>query len=221
MKNLTLSLSTVIALSTFALAGGDIAPVEPVVETPEVMVASDSGLYLGLGYSFLMSDLQLDNSITALRHSLDTDHHSVMFQAGYKINSYFAIEGRYWEGLSDDAFTFDNFGLGARTDGDSTAWGIYLKPMYPVTNSFDVYALLGYGEASISNVKDPLGATHDIDSDGFSWGIGASYAFTDNVSIFADYVAFDSSKVQFSGLGTTYSYDHEMDAVNFGVTYSF
>ena len=53
MKNIVLSTVTIFALSSFALAGGDITPVdEPIIETEEVseiIVSNDQGLYLGLG----------------------------------------------------------------------------------------------------------------------------------------------------------------------------
>jgi opacity protein-like surface antigen len=216
MKNIVLSTVAVLAMSSFAVAGGDIAPVEEPVVVVEPVV-TDAGFYLGLAYSYMMSDVGHFDNNRNLGFNLDTDSHSIMLQAGYKFNSYVAIEGRYWEGLSDDAFAFDNT-VTSRFDADQTAWGIYVKPMYPVTDSFDVYALLGYGEGSVNNVKDRSG-THDLDSDGFSWGIGAAYSFTENVSIFLDYVAFDDNDFDFAN--ETYTYDHSMDTVNFGVTYKF
>ena len=219
MKNIVLSAVAVAAMSSFALAGGDIAPVEPVVE-PVVMEVSDAGFYLGLAYSYMMSDVGHFDNNRNLGFNLDTDSHALMFQAGYKINSYVAIEGRYWEGLSDDAFAWDNNGVNSRFNADQSAWGIYVKPMYPVTDSLDVYALLGYGEATVNGVKDASGS-HDLDSDGFSWGVGAAYSFTENVSIFLDYVAFDNDNFNFGTNNATFKYDHEMDTVNFGVSYKF
>ena len=220
MKKFNLSLVAVLAMSTFAVAGGDIAPVEPVVETPIIEEVSVGGLYLGLGYSFMMGDItEIDNS-----HDLGADHSALMLQAGYKFNDYVAVEGRYWFGLSDEAFAFDNDFYG-RFDTEVDAWGIYVKPMYPVTDAFDIYALLGYGETSVEGITTNDGHAHDIESDGFSWGVGAAYAFSENVSIFLDYVAFDDTSINYThGEGSEaleYNYDHELDTINFGVTYTF
>ena len=208
MKNIVLSAVAVLAMSSFAVAGGDIAPVEPVVE--DVVVPSDSGFYLGLGYSYMMSDIAFRSA--GVTYDLGNDYNDVMVQAGYKINSYVAIEGRYWKSVSDESFNIA--GLGGNWDGDAEAYGIYVKPMYPVTDDVDVYALLGYGYSSID-----MGGGVDFENDGFSWGIGASYAFNENVSIFLDYVAFDDNNNQaFPGIGNS---DNELDTVNFGVTYKF
>ena len=54
MKKLTLSLTAILAMSTFAVAGGDIAPMEPVVNTPVVVeeVSTGGGLYIGIAYGY-------------------------------------------------------------------------------------------------------------------------------------------------------------------------
>jgi opacity protein-like surface antigen len=54
--------------------------------------------------------------------------------------------------------------------------------MYPI-GDFSVYALLGYGGVSLSNLENG-----DAYESGFQWGLGAGYAFTENISVFADYV---------------------------------
>jgi len=221
MKKLTLSLATILATSTFAFAGGDISPVEPIIETPVVIeeLVSDSGAYVGLAYSLLKSDSNFFNTIDNNR-DLGADYSAIMFQGGYKFNQYIAVEGRYWLGLTDEAFEADNQFFG-RFDSDATAWGIYAKPMYPVTEELDVYALLGYGSASANGIKLNDGSVHDVDVDGFSWGIGAAYSFTENFSVFADYVDFQDDEVKLKGNNINGTFEHAFDAVNLGVTYKF
>jgi len=68
-------------------------------------------------------------------------------------------------------------------DGDLSTWGIYVKPMYPI-GDFSLYALLGYGEVILD---DLVGG--DAVEDGFQWGLGASYTFTEEISVFADYIS--------------------------------
>lgn len=219
MKKFNLSLVTVLAMSTFAIAGGDIAPVEPVVETPYVEEVSVGGLYLGLGYSVLKSDsnfFDADVGSGNLSLSYDDDYSAIMLQAGYKFNPYVAVEGRYWAGLTDNSFT-----VGGNTfDSDATAWGLYVKPMYPVTDALDIYALLGYGSASMNGVVID-GLTRDFDIDGFSWGIGAAYSFTDSFAVFVDYVDFQDDDISFRGINTTGTFDHAFDSINLGLTYQF
>jgi len=200
MKKLTLSIAAIAAMSTFAMAGGDIAPVEPVVETPVVAPATDAGFYVGAAYGLMGIDYSDPT------YSFDTSHDAFMFQAGYKINPYVAVEGRYWTGSSDD---YTTGGTNYSTEVD--AWGIYVKPMYPVTEEFDIYALLGYGDTDPSNTKDASWPTYD--TDGFQWGLGASYDVTSNIAVFVDYTELYND--------TQNNEDMTIDSWNFGVTYKF
>ncbi|MFK5938207.1 MAG: porin family protein [Sulfurimonas sp.] len=195
MKKLTLSLVTVLAMSTFAIAGGDIAPVEPVVETPYVE-ESTGAFYIGGAYGYVNME------VSDIGFSEDDSLNSFMFQAGYKFNPYIAIEGRYWATSEDE---WNNSGV----DFSADSWGIYVKPMYPVSNELDIYALLGYGDTD----PEVAGQGAPYDTDGFQWGLGASYAFTDNVAVFVDYVNLYDD--------TNNGEDLTIDTVNLGVTYSF
>lgn len=57
MKKFNLSLVTVLAMSTFAIAGVDIGPVVPMIETPVVVEESTPGsFYLGGAYSLLNAE---------------------------------------------------------------------------------------------------------------------------------------------------------------------
>jgi opacity protein-like surface antigen len=143
-----------------------------------------------------------------------------MFQGGYKINEYIAVEGRYWLGLTEEAFEFDNAFFG-RFESEAIAWGVYAKPMYPVTNELDVYALIGYGTASAKGIKLKDGSVHDIDVAGLTWGIGAAYSFTENISVFADYVDFQDDEVVIKGKTLGGKFNHAFDSINIGVSYKF
>jgi len=195
MKKFNLSLVAVLAMSTFAIAGGDITPVEePVVVVPEVI--SQGNFYLGGAYGYV--NMEASDS----EFSEDDSLNAFMFQAGYKFNPYIAVEGRYWLTSEDE---WNDSGV----DFSADSWGIYVKPMYPVTNELDIYALLGYGDT------DPEidGEGPDYDTDGFQWGLGASYDVTDNVAVFVDYVSLYDD--------TNDGEDLTIDTVNFGVTYNF
>lgn len=238
MKNFTLSVATVLAMSTFAMAGGDIAPVEPMVE--EVVPASDSGFYIGGAFS--LANSQYDHSqnygYTDGTDYLNTwnyeyDSNAYMLQAGYKFNQYIAIEGRYWGSMDSYQYDGANYVDGqlvdnyyGYSDGDWSAWGIYAKPMYPVTESFDVYALLGYGNVSIDD--NWYNNNTLLDADVFQWGIGASYSITENTSVFIDYVQLCDGESGASYVPVDSGYDYDtytsdvsLYTVNIGISYKF
>ena len=220
MKKFNLSLVAVLAMSTFAVAGGDIAPVEePVVVVPEVVEELSTGaFYLGAAYGLLSSDGEEKyptvNGATLTRDFGSDDYSQFMLQAGYKFNEYVAVEGRYWIGMDDNTWThYNTLDVTAEID----TWGIYVKPMYPVTDSFDIYALLGYADADYTVKGSGYTLTADA-FDGFSWGIGADYSFTESLSVFVDYVSlYDDDFVNNAGNNV----DFTIDTWNFGVTYTF
>jgi len=199
MKRLTLSVIATIAIGTFAVAGGDIAPVEPVIDTPVVTTVAGSGLYLGGAYGAMGLDYSAGSVF-----GFDTSHDAFMLQAGYKFNPYIAVEGRYWLGSSDDL----TFG-GMNYSVDLEAWGLYVKPMYPVTPELDIYALLGYGDTS----PEIEGVSPDYDTDGLQWGLGLSYDVNNNVALFVDYVMLYDD--------TNDGEDMTIDTWNVGVSYKF
>jgi len=241
MKRFTLSVVAVVAMGTFAMAGGDIEmPVEPVVEAVAPAAVSNSGFYIGGAYSLVNSetDYQRDNYnnnnlYNQYGGTYDGDYDAFMLQAGYQFNRYVAIEGRYWNSISQFSENewYRNAGqetqsYGEWSFGDFKAWGIYLKPIYPVTEALNVYTLLGYGKVkSDSNYWYSYSDT-SLDENGFQWGLGASYGITENVSLFLDYVQLcngvDVSYTEESGnYKYVYSWDHSIYTVNLGLNYKF
>ena len=234
MSKFTLSMAAVVAMSTFAIAGGDIAPVEPVAEVVAPAPVVDRGFYVGIAYSlaYFSGEYVDEHSNDSWEGDYTEDHDAGMLQVGYKINKYFAVEGRYWTSFGDadwteevrDGSTNSWKNEGTDPNAEGTAWGLYVKPMYPVTEALDVYALLGYGNVTISD------STGDwFDEDDFQWGLGASYDLTDNFSLFADYIRMSSGEGMHeftdqggsgepweTGVGDTETY-----TVNFGLTYKF
>ena len=233
MKKIVLSVATTLAMSSFALAGGDIVPIEePVVEVPEMveeLPVDDAGFYLGLGYGALSfgRTVTAENHIADVKYEyspdLNLDYDTVMFQIGYKINQFVAVEYRYWKGMGDENIAPIDRNLGGQGSADLSAYGFYAKPMYPVSDQFNVYALLGYSVATYDvNYGDLTGST---DKDGFSWGLGAGFAFNQNVSVTLDYVVVaDASYDNLLGVnGTEYAVtnDTTVDTVNVAVSYKF
>ena len=202
MKKFTLSTITVLAMSTFAMAGGDIAPVEPVVEV-EAPVADESGFYVGLGYSYIKTKVNEPGF-----PEVDITGDAIGILAGYNFNKYIALEGRYGTTFGD--ITYEDDAGSEDTSGDMSNWGIYVKPMYPM-GELTLYGLLGYGEVTI----DDFGSEES--DDGFQWGLGASYAVNENVGVFVDYTRLYDDE----GFDTSSDIDVVAESINIGFTYNF
>ncbi|MBD3789324.1 MAG: porin family protein [Campylobacterales bacterium] len=183
------------------------APVEPEVTVPEVVESTPGSFYVGLGYSYMTGTIA---DVGTRGADIDVTGHALTALAGYNFNKYIAVEGRYSTVLSDvnlDDGTYDE-----DVNEDLSNFAIYLKPMYPVADNFNVYALLGYGQVSASFDGE------DYSENGFQWGLGANYAVTENIGVFVDYTrlyddtGFDG---ELSGVDVT------LDSVNVGATYTF
>ncbi len=215
MKKLTLSVIAFAAICTFAAAGGNEILVEdkPVAPIQEELSGNDAGFYLGAAYSRTHNETTITNG----RHG-EVDFDGVMLQAGYKFNPYVAVEARYWN-MGDEEIDMEHPTKDTKHfDTEFDGWGIYLKPMYPVTQEIDIYALLGYGHQNTVN------GPYNPSDEGFSWGLGASYSFTENVSVFIDYTkVYDDTAVKnrVTSRGNIIDVDVESSAWHVGLSYQF
>ena len=210
MKKIFLSTVTVLAMSSVAMA--------------DEFSVTGEGFYIGAAYGNMDLDMSGSMDISGYGgYYTDTeiDLSTFMFQAGYKINQNVAVEARYWNAFGDIDYKVSLTGEGSQTisfdSNGEDAFGIYIKPMYPVTEEIDIYALLGF----VSIGEDFL------DESGISWGLGATYSVTDNVSVFIDYVRLYSDTERDSGymyeIGDYVDYDLDatLSSFNFGVSYKF
>jgi opacity protein-like surface antigen len=204
MKKRVSSLVTILALNGVIHAGGNVAPIEEVVETP--VVADESAFYIGLGVG--------QSNINEDIYAEEWDSNTFMLQAGYQYNPYVAIEGRYTFGFNMDynkGLTLGTYN-GTPLDNDFSSWGIYVKPSYPI-GDFNIYALLGYGGVMLSDIRGG-----DAYEDGFQWGLGVSYSLMDHISVFADYVSlYDDTGFDYVGTNANW----EADTWTIGLTYTF
>jgi len=182
-------LMAAVAAMTMTFAGGNIVTEQEVQVEPAL-----TGLYVGGGYTYI--DAELASGGTTVKES----ENAGTVLAGYNFNEYVALEGRY-------TFSTDINYAGLNTQVDGDVWGIYVKPQYPVSNDFKVYALLGYGDVI------------DLDDgDGFQYGVGAAYSATKNVEVFVDWVRAYDDKIE---LTSTQNADFTVDLFTFGVNYKF
>ena len=202
MKKSVLSLVSILALSGLAYAGGDVAPVDEAVIIP---VVDNSAFYVGLGFG--QASVNDDPTAEEITSTM------LMLQAGYQYNDYVALEGRASFGFNTDYEPGNTGNAGGDFDEDISSWGIYVKPMYPVTEAFDIYALLGYGGVQLGNLE-----SGDAYVDGFQWGLGAQYEVMENILIFADYVKlYDDTGFDYRAQLE----DVDSDAWTLGVSYRF
>lgn len=235
MKKSLLSFAAICAMSTSLIAGGDISPIEePVPMVAPVVAYNYAGGYIGIAYAGIDAPITNFNTFEngdwfLPSMDLDLSTGGIMINAGYRFNAYIAVEGRYWAGGNDNTDLSINYGGGtigyAGFDVDITSWGIYAKPMYPVTTAFDVYGLLGYGSATFDRSTDYGQFTYSesLDISGFSWGLGLAYSFTENISVFADYVKVASEDIPNPSnlpLGITDT-GYNVETYNVGVAYNF
>jgi len=199
MKTIKISAAALLLTTALSIAGGDIAPLEPEVNTPEVAGNSFNmdGLYAGMGYTYM----EIDNA--GLQG--DATGNGLTLLAGYNFNEYIALEGRFSQTLGD--LSIDN----GPDDGDLSNIALYIKPQYMVADRFTVYGLLGYGQVSFDN------GTTDRSEDGFQYGAGISIMATENIGIYVDYTRlYDDDN--FDGI---VDQDITVDAVNVGIQYNF
>lgn len=185
MKKIVLS-----ALATLAIANNSLQ-------------AEEAGLYLGLGYAYTTIDFGVSGDLLTLpRFDVATD--SVVFLAGFDLNEYFGIEGRYYWNITS-AVADEYNALGLLDEYKAESFAFYAKPQY----SFDVislYALLGV------TMNDYTALLQSSDDTLFSWGAGAKLNITESFSAFVDYTDLGETDT----LLTT-----RLSSWNFGIAYKF
>lgn len=171
-----------------------------------LLLANESGLYLGLGYASTNIDLTVDGLPENINESLDQSTDSVIFLAGYDINNYFSVESRYYYNASEAIFQYNLGELPVEYKAESLAF--YAKPKYDF-GAIAVYGLVGvtFNDYTVSRL---LGGNNDEAL--FSWGGGASFSVTQSIGIFLDYTDL--------GEGTNLT-NTTLNSWNFGATYKF
>ena len=216
MKKIILSL---VAISSLGFADTDAVQI---VEAADEI--DNTGFYLGAGVN-AMSTRKSSVSMDIFNVKSGQDRlGNIDLLAGYMINDFLAIEGRYAFALSDE----DRVEM-------TSQWSIFLKPMYKFEddedrangeNYFAIYALLGYGGVQLEGVNDVVA---DVNGNGFQWGLGVSYTFRestyegdnqykDSWTVYADYSNIANNM---DGLYYTGEEQVDVDAFTVGIIYKF
>jgi len=113
------------------------------------------------------------------------------FRVGAKYK-YFGIEGELGQGLSG----IDEDGLSLDVGTQLSAFGILRLPH----DNWDIFARAGYHSTDIDftlDIFDPftganVSGSDELSSDGFAFGIGGTYYFTDNIGIRGDITGYNT-----------------------------
>ena len=218
-------LLSIAAFGTLLNAGGSTAPVAAVVAP--VTSEDVSHWYLGIGFI----PYGKYDSYCPTGCPYEDYTYGAMVRGGYEVNQYIGIEARalgtFWGEGENGGERFRHFGL-------------YAKPMYPVSERINVYGLLGYGYTKTIN-SGGNGNLPEIDDWTFSWGAGLEFDLSDKKGDFiknADYDRpFDGYADQERGWGLFIDYqqlfqDHDftyrnkdgnadIGVISIGVTYDF
>lgn len=113
-----------------------------------------------------------------------------------------AIQGRLGYKFTPNIGVEGELGFGVKDDGDielGPQGGVYGIAFAPVTPNFDLFARAGYSGASIDT---PVG---DVDADGFAYGVGGQYYFTDKDGIRLDWTRHDYDDAEADVWGVAYT----------------
>ena len=143
-----------------------------------------------------------------------------IIRAGWEYNQYVGVEVRALRATLDSDW------------GETTHYGIFLKPQYPIGEQFNIYGLLGYGHTEI--VTNCVAINDTFKYDGFSYGIGLEYDLSDKEDDREEGEydrPFDGQMDQEKGWGLWIDYQNLMqdqgpanfrsNIITFGVTYDF
>ncbi|MEA3456737.1 MAG: outer membrane beta-barrel protein [Campylobacterota bacterium] len=214
MKKLVFLVAVMAAIGTNAAAESYPA------EGPDSYQASRDNLeligsaYVGMGYSYMNTNMQ--TPIYGYNYDADVQGDAITLLAGYNVNQYFAVEGRFTTTVGDLSLDVSSGGFNEGIDfsGDMSNIALYLKPMY-TSGQVTIYGLLGLGQVRL---EDDSFASDDSESS-FQWGLGLSFAGGEHLGIFMDYTRFYDNS---GGFGNDSSeIDFVVDAFNFGLAYKF
>jgi len=173
------------------------------------------GVYVTVGGTFLSTELDLTGlDVAGETVDLGTENADIAIingRIGYRFNDYFAVEGEIGFGVGGDDVNrvipvdvapFGTVDVDANVDLSIDNYYVaFARGILPVSNQFDLFVRLGYGEANADAdiTASALGfATSGSVSDsesGFAYGVGGQFDFTEKDGIRADYTRLDQTDI--------------------------
>lgn len=160
-------------------------------------IAADEGWYLGGAIGQTTADLNYSSAhrsvlpAGARYYGIHNDNHDEGFKVfgGYQFNSYFAIEGGYFD-LGDYGFAANAAPSGFSSGNFAVdGWNLDLVGTLPLTAKLDLLGRAGFNYADTVTHLQGSGSIpasspkiHETD-DNFKLGVGLQYALTDNLDL--------------------------------------
>jgi len=172
------------------------------------------GVYGTVGVTLLSTELDLSNiDVSGQTINLGNEDANITMltgRLGYRLNDFFAVEGEVGFGLGGDEFdrqipvqvlgTTQNVDANISLDVKNY-YIAFARGILPVSEQFDVFARVGYGEATAeADITGSLagftasGSAEEKASD-FAYGVGAQFNFTETDGIRADYTRLDETDI--------------------------
>jgi OOP family OmpA-OmpF porin len=185
-------------------------PTEPAVQVAPVLAPAEvSPFYVGLGLVAARYDAKCASTVIGCTKD---DTGGVLLRGGYDFNKYLGLEARAMV-------------TSYQSDGGKIQHvGAFVKPMYPVTDEVNLYALGGLAKTTT------VGSMRKTDVTGLAFGGGVEYDLSDDKKKDAKYDReFDGQADQEKGFGVFADYERlyyksgspDLDAVSVGLTYDF
>ena len=160
-----------------------------------LLYAENAGPYVGVGYTKTNVDFTLSTDIIN-NNLFDESTDTLLLLAGFNINEYIGIEGRYYWNITSMAVDYYASGIPIIEDYKAESFAIYAKPQY----SFDIVSLYALIGVTMNNYTALLQSSDDML---FSWGLGAKVNMTQNLSAFVDYTDLgETDKMITTGLSS-------------------
>ena len=222
-----ISIALLAAILTNINAGDFKAVVPAQTEVKPIVVPTINPMPLYIGLGAIAASLNRDpRPCTPNGPDLDDHRYGIVTRIGWDFNNYVGIEGRYLKTFGSDVFS------------ETEHYGLFLKPLYHISDQSNVYALLGYGKTKVkydNGVKDyNSDKTYCfVDENQFSYGIGFEYDFGSDKPN-KDYIydrGFDGQGDQEQDWGLWVDFQHllnnaavthtDVNVITAGITYDF
>ncbi|SFV71228.1 hypothetical protein MNB_SV-13-89 [hydrothermal vent metagenome] len=172
-----------------------------------------NGLYAGIGITTakFVPNCQNKGTGTCVNSGRDRTI-GLMARVGYDVNQYVGVEAR---GIRTN-WKYDG--------GKIKHVGVFVKPMLPVGEATNLYALAGVAKTETQGYKQ------HVNSKSFAWGVGVEHDISEDRAKEGRYNReFDGHGDQEKGLGVFADYERliqksgspDLDTVNVGLTYDF
>ncbi|HEO98467.1 MAG: porin family protein [Campylobacterales bacterium] len=178
MKKMVLMTSVASLMALQLQAGGDIAPVEPAVEIPEVHEHAESDFYV------IVKGLRIaGDSVHHGEAVLDGDSgYGFGIDLGYRLGHGFAVEYDFSYAKNTVSEIHDGHVV-EEADGKYYTHSLDLVYTYELTETLGLFAKAGY-EYEIEEIE----AYHiDADDNGFIYGVGVEVAMGHDYKFVAEY----------------------------------